>query len=40
MPTELPLDALEVALWTRARAGHDTSGVIQHGDRLSLGRTP
>ena len=28
--TELPLDALEMALWTRARAGHDTAGVIHH----------
>jgi transposase InsO family protein len=26
MPTELPLDALEMALWTRARAGHDVDG--------------
>ena len=25
MPTELPLDALEMALWTRARAGADAS---------------
>ena len=32
MPTELPLDALEMALWTRARAGHDTAGVIHHCD--------
>jgi putative transposase len=32
MPTELPLDALEMALWTRARAGHDTAGVIHHSD--------
>lgn len=32
MPTELPLDALEMALWTRARAGQDTSGVVHHSD--------
>ena len=32
MPTELPLDALEMALWTRARAGHDTAGVVHHSD--------
>ena len=29
MPTELPLDALEMALWTRAREGHtDDNGRI------------
>jgi putative transposase len=28
MPTELPLDALEMALWTRERAGEDVTGVI------------
>lgn len=27
MPTERPLDALEMALWVRGRAGHDVSGV-------------
>ena len=32
MPTQLPLDALEMALWTRARAGADTTGVIHHSD--------
>ncbi len=32
MPTELPLDALEMALWTRARAGHDVGGVVHHSD--------
>ena len=32
MPTELPLDALEMALWTRARNGEDVTGVIQHSD--------
>jgi putative transposase len=32
MPTQLPLDALEMALWTRHRAGHDINGVIHHSD--------
>lgn len=32
MPTQLPLDALEMALWTRARNGEDVTGVIQHSD--------
>ena len=36
MPTELPLDALEMALWTRERAGHTTDGrldgLIHHSD--------
>jgi putative transposase len=33
MRTELVLDALEMAIWTRARAGvHDLSGLIQHTD--------
>lgn len=32
MPTELPLDALEMALWTGERAGEDVVGVIQHSD--------
>jgi putative transposase len=32
MPTELPLDALEMALWVRARAGADVDGVIHHSD--------
>lgn len=32
MPTDLPLDALEMALWVRDRAGHDVAGVIQHSD--------
>jgi putative transposase len=32
MPTELPLDAVEMALWTRLRAGQDVTGVIQHSD--------
>ena len=32
MPTELPLDALEMALWVRDQAGQDVSGVIHHSD--------
>jgi putative transposase len=40
MPTELPLDALEMALWTRARAGHEVDGVIHHSDAGSQGSTP
>ena len=32
MPTSLPLDALEMALWTRARAGQDVAGVVHHSD--------
>jgi len=32
MPTELPLDALEMALWTRARAEQDVTGVVHHSD--------
>ncbi len=32
MPTELPLGALEMALWVRDKAGEDVTGVIQHSD--------
>ena len=32
MPTELPLDALEMALWTRGRDGQDPAGVVHHSD--------
>lgn len=32
MPTDLPLDALEMALWTRERAGENVAGVVQHSD--------
>lgn len=37
MPTDLPLDALEMALWTRQRAGHTDEhgrleGLVQHSD--------
>ncbi|WP_246477691.1 IS3 family transposase [Actinokineospora xionganensis] len=31
--TDLALDALEMGLWTRARAGQDTSELIHHSDR-------
>ena len=45
MPTELPLDALEMALWTRARAGHcdakgQLGGLIHHSDAQSVHRDP
>jgi putative transposase len=34
MRTALPLEALEMAIWTRQRAGtKDLSGLIHHGDR-------
>lgn len=32
MVTELPLDALEMALWVRQRAGQDPAGVTHHSD--------
>jgi putative transposase len=32
MPTELPLDALKMALWTRQPAGQDITGVVHHSD--------
>ncbi len=32
MRTDLPLDALEMALWRRDRAGHTVEGLIQHSD--------
>ena len=32
MPTELPLDALEMALWTREQAGHLVDGLVHHSD--------
>src|SRR5439155_11344936 len=32
MPTELPLDALEMAIWVRDRAGQPIRGVIHHSD--------
>lgn len=32
MPTELPLDALEMALWTRRQAAELVEGLIHHSD--------
>jgi putative transposase len=32
MPTELPLDALEMALWVRECAGATVDGLIHHSD--------
>jgi len=32
MKTDLPLDALDMALWHRGRAGHDVHGLIHHSD--------
>ncbi len=32
MPTELPLDALEMALWTRTRTGQGVGGLVHHSD--------
>lgn len=32
MPTELPLDALEMALWVRDRNGDSVDGMIHHSD--------
>jgi putative transposase len=32
MPTELPLDVLEMALWVRDRAGETVNGVVHHSD--------
>ena len=32
MPTELPLDALEMALWVRDCAGQDITGLVHHSD--------
>lgn len=32
MPTELPLDALEMALWTRTQADELVDGLIHHSD--------
>jgi len=31
--TDLALDALEMGLWERARAGRDTAGLIHHSDK-------
>jgi putative transposase len=32
MRTDLPLDALEMAIWNRERAGHSTKGTVHHSD--------
>lgn len=32
MPTELPLDALEMALWTRQQADQLVAGLVHHSD--------
>ena len=32
MGTDLPLDALEMALWHPGRAGHDVHGLVHHSD--------
>jgi len=32
MRTDLPLDALEMALWNRNRLGHNVSGLVHHSD--------
>jgi putative transposase len=32
MPTGLPLDALEMALWTRGQAGQEVRGLVHHSD--------
>jgi len=41
MPTSLPLDALEMALWTRQRQGHAhggrLDGLVHHSDAGSQG---
>jgi putative transposase len=31
--TDLALDALEMGIWTRTRAGHDVAGVTHHSDK-------
>ena len=38
MPTELPLDALEMALWTRRQADELVDGLIHHSDAGSQTR--
>lgn len=32
MKTDLPLDALDMALWSRSRAGRDVTGLVHHSD--------
>ena len=31
--TDLALDALEMGIWTRRRAGHDVTGLVHHSDK-------
>ena len=31
--TDLALDALDMGLWARRRAGQDTAGLVHHSDR-------
>jgi putative transposase len=33
--TDLALDALEMGIWTRRRAGHDVTGLVHHSDKGS-----
>jgi len=33
--TDLALDALEMGIWTRRRAGHDVGGLVHHSDKGS-----
>ncbi len=35
--TDLALDALEMGIWTRRRAGHDVTGLVHHSDKGSQG---
>lgn len=37
IPTDLPVDALDMALWVRDRADEDVTGVIQHSDTGAQG---
>jgi hypothetical protein len=32
MPTGLPLDALEMALWILVRGGEEVRGLVHHSD--------
>jgi putative transposase len=31
--TDLALDALEMGIWSRQRAGHDVTGLTRHSDK-------
>jgi putative transposase len=37
MTTDLVLDALEMGIWQRQRAGHDLQGLVHHSDAGSQG---